>query len=124
VGADMKPGDPADRATDAKADGAFQGSHRAGYGDRLARVEDWLRRHPTATLASGEGAVLLAEIDRLREELATAHAAIDRVVALHTPPTAYPSATDLAHCGRCRDLRGLPQQHPCTTLRALDGEAA
>jgi hypothetical protein len=62
-----KPGDPADKA----ADGAFGGvtSHRAGYGDKLARVEDWVRRRPTATLASGEGAVLLAEIDRLRRML-------------------------------------------------------
>jgi hypothetical protein len=67
-----RPGDPADRATDAKADGAFQGSHRAGYGDRLARVEDWLRRHPDATLQSGEGAVLVEEIDRLRAELVEA----------------------------------------------------
>jgi hypothetical protein len=67
-----KPGDPADRATDAKADGAFQGSHRAGYGDRLARVEDWLRRHPSATLQSGEGAVLLAELDRVRDALGRA----------------------------------------------------
>jgi hypothetical protein len=62
-----KPGDPADKA----ADGAFGGvtSHRAGYGDRLARVEDWVRRWPSATLSSGEGAVLLAEIDRLRRML-------------------------------------------------------
>ena len=67
MGADMKPGDPADRA----ADGAFGGvtSHRAGYGDRLARVEDWLRRHPDATLQSGEGAVLLEEIDQLRRQI-------------------------------------------------------
>jgi hypothetical protein len=62
-----KPGDPADKI----ADGAFGGvtSHRAGYGDRLARVEDWVRRWPSATLSSGEGAVLVAEIDRLRRML-------------------------------------------------------
>ena len=67
MGADAKPGDPADRA----ADGAFGGvtPHRAGYGDRLARVEEWLRVHPSATLMSGEGWVLLEEIDRLRAEL-------------------------------------------------------
>ena len=70
-----RPGDPADKATDAKADGAFGGvqthSHRAGYGDdRLARLVDYLRRNPRATLASGEGAVLLAEIDRLTRILA------------------------------------------------------
>jgi hypothetical protein len=54
---------------DVKADGAFGGltNHRAGYGDdRLARLIDWLRAHPTATLASGEGALLLGEIDQLR----------------------------------------------------------
>ena len=66
--ADPRPGDPADRA----ADGAFGGvqSHRAGYGDdKLARLTDWLRAHPTATLASGEGALLLGEIDQLRDDL-------------------------------------------------------
>ena len=70
---EQKPGDPADKA----ADGAFGGvqSHRAGYGDdRLARLIDWLRAHPTATLASGEGALLLAENDRLGGRLAAAEA--------------------------------------------------
>jgi hypothetical protein len=64
---EQKPGDPADKA----ADGAFGGvqSHRAGYGDdKLARLIGWLRSYPHATLASGEGALLLAENDRLREE--------------------------------------------------------
>jgi hypothetical protein len=100
----MKPGDPADRATDAKADGAFQGSHRAGYGDRLARVEDWLRRHPDATLQSGEGAVLLAEIDQLR-------AAIDRVRRQHHRGAKLVQGTCRA-CGH---------NYPCPTLRALEG---
>jgi hypothetical protein len=105
-----RPGDPADKAIDAKADGAFQGSHRAGYGDRLARVEEWLRKHPSATLGSGEGAVLLAEIDRLR-------AAIDRVRALHRP--------DEGECGNCHiEDSGRFEPHPCPTLRALDGEGA
>ena len=66
---EQKPGDPADRA----ADGAFGGvqSHRSGYGDdKLARLTEWLRAHPTATLASGEGALLLAENDRQRRILA------------------------------------------------------
>lgn len=65
---EQRPGDPADRA----ADGAFGGvqSHRAGYGDdKLQRLIGWLRAHPTATLASGEGALLLAENDRLRDDL-------------------------------------------------------
>jgi|GEM_PF-2625382 len=53
--------------TDAKADGGF-GNHRAGYSpDRLAQAEHWARKG--GTLAAGEGLVLCAEIDRLREEL-------------------------------------------------------
>ncbi len=89
MAADTKPGDPADRA----ADGAFGGvtSHRAGYGDKLARVEEWLRKHPSATLASGEGAVLLAEIDRLRAELELEQmrlAACSVVAMANTPDTA------------------------------------
>jgi len=84
-----KPGDPADRA----ADGAFGGvtSHRVGYGDKLARLERWLRRYPTATLGSGEGAVLLVEIDRLRAELEREQmrlAACGVVAMANTPDTA------------------------------------
>jgi len=139
VGVDMKPGDPADRATDAKADGAFQGSHRAGYGDRLARVEEWLRKHPDATLQSGEGAVLLEEIDRLREQLRLTHieaineaaenadlrAAIERVRALHERETRTSRFGSIVWhlCPRCRDDGGDPLEHPCPTLRALDGDA-
>ena len=113
MGADAKPGDPADKPLDAKADGAFGGvtSHRAGYGDRLARVEEWLRRHPSATLASGEGAVLLAEIDRLR-------AAIERVRALHRP------TLEGAHCVVCHSSDSSDWDfYPCPTLRDLDGDA-
>jgi hypothetical protein len=107
-----RPGDPADKAIDAKADGAFQGSHRAGYGDRLARVEEWLRKHPSATLGSGEGAVLLAEIDRLR-------AAIDRVRALHR------LTLEGAHCAVCHSSDSSDWDfYSCPTLRALDGEDA
>lgn len=57
--------------TDAKADGNFGsagGSHRAGYGDKLANAEKWARKG--GTLNAGEGAVLCEEIDRLRERLA------------------------------------------------------
>jgi len=56
--------------TDAKADGNFGsagGSHRAGYGDRLANAEKWARKG--GTLNAGEGAVLCEEIDRLRDEI-------------------------------------------------------
>jgi len=53
--------------TDAKADGAFGGTHRAGYGtDRLDRIIATARKG--WTLAAGEGLVLVQEIDRLREE--------------------------------------------------------
>ena len=56
--------------TDAKADGNFGsagGSHRAGYGDKLANAEKWARKG--GTLNAGEGAVLCEEIDRLRDEI-------------------------------------------------------
>jgi len=44
--------------------------HRSGYaGDKLVFLESWLRRHPAASLFSGEGKVLLDEIDRLRREM-------------------------------------------------------
>lgn len=69
--------------TDAKADGAFGGNHRAGYGDRLDRIIATARKG--WTLAAGEGLVLVQEIDRLRGELelvsseaADAYHAIDR----------------------------------------------
>jgi len=139
-----KPGDPADKA----ADGAFGGvtSHRAGYGDKLARVEEWLRKHPSATLASGEGAVLLAEIDRLRDEkmalrkeleslraevlfkhedwefehaeAVKLRAAIERVRALH-------AADGHNECPQCLGWSFVdwsPVAYPCHTLRVLDGE--
>lgn len=44
--------------------------HRSGYHkDKLAFLEGWIRKHPFTTLASGEGKVLLDEIDRLRKLL-------------------------------------------------------
>jgi polyhydroxyalkanoate synthesis regulator phasin len=53
---------------DAKADGQFQPVHRAGYQhDKLEWLMQWLALHPDATLASGEGRVLLDEINRVRE---------------------------------------------------------
>jgi hypothetical protein len=121
-----KPGDPADKA----ADGAFGGvtSHRAGYGDKLARVEDWVRRHPSATLASGEGAVLLAEIDRQSAEIGKLRAAILRVWRQHQPTTVTFTGEITGEtwneCDHCRDDNGFRLYYPCPTLRALDGEAA
>ena len=81
---EQKPGDPADKV----ADGAFGGvqSHRAGYGDdKLQRLTEWLRAHPTATLASGEGALLLAEMDRLEAWGAAVEARSDALFAAHMP---------------------------------------
>jgi hypothetical protein len=45
-------------------------NHRAGYHkDKLQYVMEWVRRHPDSTLSSGEGKILLDEIDRLLEEI-------------------------------------------------------
>ena len=147
MGADMKPGDPADKA----ADGAFGGvtSHRAGYGDKLQRVEDWLRRHPTATLASGEGAVLLQEIDQLRrqieifvdmaadwvkvghenerlqEENDDLRAAIDRVRALHVPRRGRRISCTLnteANQKAAAEKHGVSIAHVEELMNALGGE--
>jgi hypothetical protein len=52
--------------TDCRGTDQFQPNHRAGYGDRLTFLMDWLTDHPDATLASGEGRVLRDEIVRLR----------------------------------------------------------
>jgi hypothetical protein len=87
--------------TDAKADGQFQPTpvHRAGYQtDRLEFLMQWLAMHPDATLQSGEGGVLLDEINRVREvaeanyrnmerlgvEVKRLRARIDAVLALPT----------------------------------------
>jgi hypothetical protein len=147
-----RPGDPADKA----ADGAFGGvtSHRAGYGDKLARVEDWLRRHPTATLASGEGWALLQGIDRLREDSHDAREQIGKLLAqklalrkelenLRGEVRAKNTDCELEHAEvvklraaieRVRALHrswikgavcdGCAYYYPCPTLRALDGEGA
>lgn len=79
---ETKPGDPADRGVPEDNFGNVQThathSHRAGYGDdKLTWLVDFLRRNPRATLASGEGALLLAEIDRLRVELSAVKAERD-----------------------------------------------
>jgi len=65
--------------TDCRAADQFQPNHRAGYGDRLAFLVDWLTRHPDATLASGEGKVLLDEINRLRVVAQANYANMERL---------------------------------------------
>lgn len=63
--------DPADKAPQ---DDNFGGkpSHRQGYAkDKLAWIEYWARKG--GCLASGEGAVLCAEIDRLRALVTEPH---------------------------------------------------
>ena len=47
-------------------------NRRAGYGDRLAAVEQWARCG--WTLGAGEGGMLCDELDRLRDELNHARA--------------------------------------------------
>jgi len=48
----------------------FKGNHRGGYAnDKLTTVRDWLKKYPRATLTSGEGKVLLDEIERLESLL-------------------------------------------------------
>ena len=105
----IKPGDPADKAAGGAFGGQPTGSHRAGYGETLARVEAWLRAHPRATLASGEGWALVEEIDRLR-------AAIKRARTLHGRHKC---------CFVCQpQCIECDVAYPCPTLRALDGEDA
>jgi hypothetical protein len=65
--------------TDCRGADQFQPNHRAGYGDRLAFLVDWLTRHPDATLASGEGKVLLDEINRLRVVAQANYANMERL---------------------------------------------
>jgi len=52
----------------------FGTSHRTGYGsdtDRTDRLIEWLTKHPDATLASGEGKLLLQRIEELETQLLT-----------------------------------------------------
>lgn len=61
-----------DRLRAAAKDSAEQFvSHRAGYGDdKMERLIAYLRLHPTATLASGEGGMLVQHILLLRARIA------------------------------------------------------
>lgn len=94
---EQKPGDPADKA----ADGGFFA---------------WVTSHPTARLASGEGRLLLAENNRLRDDNAALRAAVERVRALHVGKQAfYPNWDGAVICQTCNRL------FPCPTLRALEG---
>ena len=68
-------------STDAKAADQFQPTHRAGYGDRLAFLMQWLTDHPDATLASGEGRVLRDEINRVRVVAQANYANMERLGA-------------------------------------------
>lgn len=114
-----KPGDPADKGLDTFV------SHRAGYGDdRLARIVDYLRRNPRATLASGEGGMLAQHILLLQARIegmsgaakiyedhySDARAEIDRLRAILARVRA--AAED--------ELRFVDAQ---PIFRALDGDA-
>lgn len=44
----------------------FKGTHRGGYAkDKLSFVRNWIMKYPFCTLTSGEGRILLDEIERL-----------------------------------------------------------
>lgn len=53
---------------------SFNTAHRTGYGDEAERTDrliEWLTKHPDATLASGEGKLLLQRIEELETKLIT-----------------------------------------------------
>jgi hypothetical protein len=67
-----KIGDPADRVSNVEGQDQFQTSHRAGYGTddaKTQRIIEWLTKNPHATLASGEGGLLLRYIRQLEQQL-------------------------------------------------------
>jgi hypothetical protein len=86
-------------------------SHRAGYyADPLAVAMHQARKG--GTLAAGEGALLVAEIDRLT-------AAVWRVWELHKPIKAELwSGKSVPACPVCHY-----DPHPCETIQALNGDA-
>lgn len=64
---------------------------------------------------------LLADNDSLRTTVDKLHTAIERVRELHSP-VRYDLG--IPCCEVCIDSYGDPREHPCPTLRALDGEDA
>ena len=72
------------------------------------RDRAWPYKQPVSTYATA----VLAAYDKLASENATLRAAIERVRVLHR------SGLKGAVCNECE------YDHPCPTLRALDGEAA
>jgi hypothetical protein len=62
----------------------------------------------------------------LQEENIKLHAAITRVRALHLPGTLTFTGEMTGEvwkvCNHCRDDNGFAVEHPCLTLRILDGE--
>ena len=66
-----------------------------------------------------------ADYQKLLDENATLRAAIDRVRALHERETRTSRFGSIVWhlCPHCRDDGGDPLEHPCPTLRALDGDA-
>ena len=60
--------------------------------------------------------LLSAQIASLRAENAALTAAVERVRALHEP-----IARDILKCVECKDYAGHHVDHPCPTLRALEG---
>jgi hypothetical protein len=75
--------------------------------------------------------VLVEDFVGMREEKATLldenaqlRAAIDRVRALHTRKYAALRWDHVPVCTKCKNDSGEYADHPCSTLRALDGEGA
>jgi|688.fasta_scaffold07997_7 hypothetical protein len=66
-----------------------------------------------------------ADYQKLLDENAQLRAAIERVRALHERETQTSRFGSIVWhlCPHCRDEGGDPLEHPCPTLRALDGDA-
>jgi len=64
--------------------------------------------------------------DFMADEILKLRTAIERVRALHERETRTSRFGSIVWhlCPRCRDDGGDPLEHPCPTLRALDGEDA
>ncbi len=60
----------------------------------------------------------------MAEEIVRLRAAIERVRALHAPVSKKIGCGTLVLCASCLDEDNDPREHPCPTLRALDGEDA
>jgi hypothetical protein len=96
--------------------------------DLLRQENDRLRRSLSVLVEDflfGDHVGVREEKATLREENDQLRAAIDRVRALHERETRTPRFGSIVWhlCPHCRDDDGYLLEHPCPTLRALDGDA-